>query len=434
FCIYELGIDGVILGSAMIFVRIWDAVNDPIMGTIVDRTRLKSGKMRPYLLFMPFLMALSTAALFLVPQSLSAGAKLAFSICGYLLWDLTYTITDVPFWGLPSAMTPNNGERAVFLSRARLFNSIGGALPYLLYLFISDNKFKPGFLPTLLVMLVVFTVPFLLTYFVTTERLRVDEDEKKPNLSDNMKLLALNKPLLLVGLFAILCFGRYMVQSAYGYAAASVFYSSNSTVDGMKSLLGAALIGAGMFPAMLAMPKLMRKYNYKQLAIGIALFGFVADMIFFIVGMAVKFDLLPLLPFLFISGIPLGAYNILIVALVADCVDYLEWKTGKRAEGICLAVNTFSSKLGSGLASAIMPFVLGMTGRLWGAEGFIAQLPEGTEQSYKVKVVIFTCLALVPSISMLLASIPMKWFKFVGKEKETALKELNERRVINENL
>lgn len=428
FCLYVLGIDGVALGSAMILVRLWDAFNDPIMGTIVDRTRLKSGKMRPYLLFMPYIMGLTTLVLFYVPSN--TGVRLIFASVGYLLWDLAYTMTDVPFWGLPSAMTPNNSERAEFLSRARLFNSIGGALPYLLYLFIGGNTFKPGFTPAAVILVIVCSIPFVFTYFFTVERIRTPQDAKKPNLMDNVKLLKINKPLLLVCAFAILCFGRYMVQSAYGYAAVSVFSSSNSHVEGMKSLLGAALIGAGMFPAMLLMPKLMRKYNYKKIALSIAAFGFIINLIFFAMGIVFEFDLLFLLPFLFLSGFPLGGYNILIVALIADCVDYIDWKTGKRAEGICLSANTFVSKLGSGIAGSIIPFLLGITQRMWGADGFIDNLPEGDEQSYKVKLLIFACLTLIPAISMLLAMIPMRFFNFVDDEKQKALNDLRQRREI----
>lgn len=427
FCIYVLGIDGIALGSAMMLVRVWDAVNDPIMGTIVDRTRLKSGKMRPYLLFMPVIMAVSTLLLFLVPKNESI--RLFWAVGTYLVWDLMYTITDVPFWGLPSAMTPNNQERAEFLSKARLFNCIGAAVPYVLYLFISNNTFKAGFTQGAAVIIILGSLPFVATYFVTKERIRPQDEDAKVTLGENLALLKANKPLQLICLFGILCFGRYMVQTAYGYAATSVFHSSVPAVENMKGLLGAALIGVGMLPAMILMPSLMRRYNYKKLAIGIALFGFLVDLIFFAVGLLVQFDLLPLLPFLFLSGIPLGAYNILIVALVADSIDYLEWKTGKRGEGISLAANSFVNKLGSGISGSIIPFILGITTRLWGAEGFHT---ESSGQSIKVKVVIFMCLTLIPSISMLVATIPMKFYTFVGKEKQEALDDLASHRNVKE--
>lgn len=427
FCVYVMGIDGIALGSAMMLVRVWDAVNDPIMGTIVDRTRLKSGKMRPYLLFMPILMGVSTVLLFVVPGSQSV--RLVWAVLSYLLWDLMYTITDVPFWGLPSAMTPNNQERAGFLSKARLFNCIGGAVPYVLYLFISNNTFKPGFVQGAIVIIILGSVPFIATYFVTKERIRPVDEAEKVTLKENLSMLKANKPLQLICLFGILCFGRYMVQTAYGYAATSVFHSSVAFVENMKGIFGAALIGVGMLPAMIVMPSLMRKFNYKKLAIGIALFGFVVDLIFFGMGLLFQFDLLPLLPFLFLSGIPLGAYNILIVALVADSIDYLEWKTGKRGEGISLAANSFVNKLGSGISGSIIPFILGVTTRVWGAEGFHQDY---TEQTMKVKIVIFMCLTLVPSISMLIATIPMKFYTFVGKEKQEALDYLSTHRNLEE--
>ncbi len=94
--------------------RIFDALNDPIMGMIVDKTRSKWGKMRPYLLFSPIPVCVSTILLFIAPFQSSAAATV-YAACTYVLWGVCFTIQDVPFWGLTSVITPNEKERTQFI-------------------------------------------------------------------------------------------------------------------------------------------------------------------------------------------------------------------------------------------------------------------------------------------------------------------------------
>lgn len=110
---------GVTASTIILAGRIFDAANDPIMGMIVDRTRTKWGKMRPYLLFSPIPIAITTILLFWAPGFASSGAKIAYAAVTYILWGVMFTIQDVPFWGLSAVITPNEQERTSFLSTAR---------------------------------------------------------------------------------------------------------------------------------------------------------------------------------------------------------------------------------------------------------------------------------------------------------------------------
>ncbi len=98
-------------GILMIVARIWDAFDDPVMGTLIDKTRTRFGKMRPYLLFGTVPLAISTAALFIIPNGMGETFKIVYAYATYLVWGIVYTVCDVPFWGLASAMTPNPKER-----------------------------------------------------------------------------------------------------------------------------------------------------------------------------------------------------------------------------------------------------------------------------------------------------------------------------------
>jgi Na+/melibiose symporter-like transporter len=130
----------------MMIARGWDAANDPIMGTVVDKTRSKWGKMRPYILFSALPMALSTASLFLIPSGIGQTGKIVYAYVTYILWGMIYTVCDVPFWGLASSMTPNPKERISFISTSRLVHSVGGALPMVLIpIFLGQLGNKDGF-------------------------------------------------------------------------------------------------------------------------------------------------------------------------------------------------------------------------------------------------------------------------------------------------
>ena len=108
-------LDPVHAGTVILAARIFDAANDPIMGIIVDKTKSKFGKLRPYLLFSPPLILIATAALFYVPNC-GYGGRLAYATVSYLMWGICFTIQDVPFWGMSAVVSPLESERTKFIS------------------------------------------------------------------------------------------------------------------------------------------------------------------------------------------------------------------------------------------------------------------------------------------------------------------------------
>ena len=135
-------------GTTIILIgRIFDALNDPVMGMIVDRTKSKWGKMRPYLLFAPVPIAICTILLFTAPFKEDSTAAFVWALITYILWGVAFTVQDVPFWGLSSVITPLESERTSFISTARLGSTFGGILPALLVpiLYQSNMGYNKGF-------------------------------------------------------------------------------------------------------------------------------------------------------------------------------------------------------------------------------------------------------------------------------------------------
>lgn len=120
----------------MLLARIWDAINDPIMGYIVDRSSFKNGKMRPYLIFTPIPIAILTVLLFYAPN-LSGWQLMLYAGITYVAWGMVYTASDVPFWSMPNVMTPNPDERGNIISNARTANGIGSAVPMAIFMLLG---------------------------------------------------------------------------------------------------------------------------------------------------------------------------------------------------------------------------------------------------------------------------------------------------------
>lgn len=404
-----------VVSIIMIIARVWDAINDPIMGSIVDRTRTKWGKCRPYLLAAPLPIAIFTILIFIAPEA-ALGMRIAYALFTYILWGMLYTMSDVPFWGLPSTMTPNDKERADFLSFARILNGIGAAMPFLVMeLFKVDGSYtKQSYLYAAISMAVVGAALFSIAFFKTKERIAPQEEPL--SIIENLKLIKHNKPLILVLILGVLCFGRYIINMMLVYATRDIFVNAP---DGSMLLMSLSL-AVGMFPGMLFMPALFKKFNYKQIAIIGGSCSFVFQIAFFMVGYFSGYNFYYVLPFLFLCGIPFGMYNVLTFAIIGDSIDYLEWKTGKRAEGLGFSCQTFMNKMGAAVSTGLIPVFLIII-------GYVA--PENRTPDYEIpRLGLLMTFALVPAISMILSTIPMYFYDFVGEKKRLALEELREMR------
>jgi len=404
-----------VVSVIMIIARVWDAINDPLMGSIVDRTRTKWGKCRPYLLAAPFPIAIFTILIFIAPEA-SLGIRIAYASFTYIMWGMLYTMSDVPFWGLPSTMTPNAKERANFLSFARILNGVGSALPFVVMEIFKEGEIytKQSYLYSAICMAVVGAALFSLAFFNTKERIIPPKDPL--TLVENFKLVKHNKPLLLILALGVLSFGKYIVNMCIVYATRDIFF--NAPEGAM--LLTSLVIGLGMFPGMLIMPYLFKKFNYKQIAIYAGTGSFIFQMVFFLAAILSGYNYYIAVPFLFFAGIPFGVYNVLTFAVIGDSVDYLEWKTGKRAEGLGFAFQTFMNKLGAAISTGLIPLLLIVI-------GYVA--PDDRTPDYILpQLGLLIIITIVPAVSMLLSTIPMYFYDFVGEKKERILAELNEMR------
>lgn len=416
-----VGISSLTAGYIILAGRICDAAYDPFMGILVDRTNSKWGKLRPYLLYSPIPIAITTVLLFTAPDFESMTAKVVYATVTYLLWGMAFTVQDVPFWSMSAVITPDENERTSFISTARLGSTAGGLLPTLLIpIFIAEDAFglKKGFFIGAVIFAVLGAALSSLAFFNTTERVEPVEKEKF-TFKETFSLIVHNKVLLIVVASAIL--GSTMVMANVSASYIYNYLIEDSGIIPQNILLTAmtVAIGVGMIPPMLFLPALRRKFDLKTIYIFSSLFGIVSHVTLWFLGYSNIYVLLICFVFM---GIPLGIYNVITYALIADSVDYIEWKTGKRSEGMCFAFQTFISQVSSGIATFATSVVLTVTEFKQPINDVIQQ------QSQFTKDGLFFMITLLPAIGFVLTIIPMLFNDYTGEKKKAIQKELAERR------
>ncbi len=448
----------------MLFARVWDAINDPLMGMIIDRHTTKRGRMKPYPVITALPIAILTILLFINPGFDTQNKSIwlyVFVAVSYVMWGMTYTVSDVPFWSLPNLMTPNAKERGNLISYAKTIGGIGSAVTVALPLimgFMYDKVFADNMTTDefgvfkFAFMAVSMAVIGMTIYGVCStkvkERVHIpNAPKKKPGEIGTLKRIFTCKPLMLVVLAGSLSFGRYMLQAAAPHVArySGLFVGTDpSTLSGaaqeaayIKNASTVALViqicaAIGMFGTQLFLPALYKKFEYKHIMIVSCLGGFVASCITIVIGWTTK-NLLLCIPFMLISAIPLGVINNVSFAMVCDCLDFMEWKTGFRNTGLGSACQSFVNKIGNAFATVM---IIGMY--------MIIDLDVATLNSKADSIVniamnlgsnqqfgMFALVTIVPGASLLLCAIPLFFYDLTGKKKEKVFAELAERRKAN---
>lgn len=441
----------------MLGARIWDAINDPLMGMIADRRQpTKRGKMKKYILYAVPPIAVLTLLMYYAPE-MSTTSLMIYAAVTYILWGMAYTMADVPFWGLPNLMTGNAEERGYVISYTKNLNGIGSALPEVLFLVAGFTL--PALLGTTgieyekqryfiiaLVAVVIGIAMYANSYRHINERVIPPVKVRQPGEPSSLKRILTCKPLMLVVAMGVLSSGRYMVQAAAVHVARYAFYIGPDltpdmsladrtkyiaqSVSSVKTIFQVCAI-VGMFGAMLLMPKLMRKFDYKKIVITTCLAGFVASIFTTLIGWFTA-NLYICIPFILISCIPLGVLNVVSNAMIGDCLDYLELKTGFRDNGLGSACQGFVNKLGNALATSgiiLMYMFIDIDPSMMLSNEVVVA---ATELTRTQNFAMFSLVSIVPGISMLLCSIPMFFYKISGKEKQRIVEELAARRAEKE--
>lgn len=345
----SVGISAAAVGTLMLLTRLLDGISDILMGTIIDHTKSRWGKARVWLLWTAPFMGIGLILLFSVPSSLPENGKLVFAYITYVLMAaVIYTACNLAYTTLLSLMTPDSQVRST-VSSIRFF------VVMVIVLVVSYGTMPLvgmiGWTGMAAVFGIVGCVLILVCFFGTKERLTesAQERQKKISVADSFKLLGQNKYFVLIALLFVL---NYAAGGATN--GAGVYYATY--VLNNANLFG-NLVLFGMVPCMIAvfiLPKFAGKFGKWKVMMG----SFALQIVAYAIIALFPTNLSVLYAALTIKSIGQTAPMAILFALVADVVDYGELKTGIRIDGLTYSAVSFGMKVGTGLGSAIIGWVL----------------------------------------------------------------------------
>ena len=345
-----LGIDPLKVGTMFLIAKIWDGINDPIMGVIVDKTRSKMGKMRPYLLYGAVPFGLVIIAMFLpLGGVLSSVGKVAFMYAPYLLYDFLSTLVFVPLDGLPAVASPNPEERAKIISVSRIASPIAVQSGIVLYsLFIIFMPMKDTFLMMGLVIGIAAPVFMILGGLNVKERIKPTGENV--HILDGFKYMFQNKQFLVLILRLLLTFFRNLVSAMQIYMVTYIYGDGSLNIAFALPGAIASMIG------MLFAPWLKKRMDAKKLFILSTIVHSVMLVIVYLIGYQVHWIVTAAV--MFFAMLPVGIINVAPHLMVIDTLDYWEDKTGRRQEGIAFAIVSLRSKISSAFKDSFIAFLL----------------------------------------------------------------------------
>lgn len=382
----DIGISAYAVTAALLVVKIWDAINDPLFGGIVDRIKFKKGKFVPWLRISLILIPITTILMFAIPSGIPNGAKIAWAIVSYMLWDTAYTICDVPIFGLVTTLTNVQEERTSLQAIGRIAAMLASMVVY-----SGVPAFREaigGWLPTIIVLSIIALVTMVPICITANERIDAGESEAEIGIREMFKYIASNRYLLI---FYIALFIAYAANVASTIALIfSRICLGNESIQGILSLVSfvpAVVLGAFV-------PKICKKVDKFELYFWSIVIMTVLGFVQYFVGYS---NLAVFMVILFLRGLPAGFWTITMYMFTPDCAEYGHYKTGIDAKGITFATQTFSVKLMTAVATALGTFLLGLAGYVEG---------EGAVQAADFANKLWMIYALVPNIGLLI-SIPI---------------------------
>ena len=366
YCTNVLHINATVMGVLTIIWTIWDAINDPMMGALMDKAfakrQNKNGKFRPWLLRATPLLAVSAIAMWTVPTFLDGIPLLVALFSFKIIYEASYTMFNIPMGSLLSAMSTNDSERASLSSARGVGSMIGNALPGFAGLAIvgafGENT-STGYMITGTACAVIGFVLCLLHYALTEERVVVNEEVKADDIkiSDIFDVVKKNRAFVALCIHGVcICTMQYLAENISVYMYSAVYH------DVTYKAIAQALSAPFMIGSMIAVPFMCKKLGLEKLLRYCLLIGGAICAVLF--GMHMVMDVNPLIHGV-ILGIGTGFAMVSIQmqwGLVGEAIDYNEHITGKRTEGSIYGTFNLSRRIGQTVGLGFSFFALDWIG------------------------------------------------------------------------
>ena len=349
----------------IIILQVWDAINDPLIGSMIDsdRRKYKRNKFLQYIWFGSIGLIVGGALCFLPFPGAPEWARIAIFMAGYVIWDAFYTIANVPYGSLLGLISKDPGDRSALSAFRSIGGMIGNILPMVLIPVLCYNADQSLNGPMVFVCaLVMGALGFLFFQFmIKNTEVRVDEeikldDQPKFNVFKAMKNFIKNRPAVGATVAAM---GMFIGMQGAATAVAVTFqiYFKNAQISGLVSMFS-------MIPIVVFTPlarKMVTKYGKKELSKIGALCYVVGAAVLFLAPLGILpvsdgntgLDLVIYIVAQLIMALGMGIYSTVSWAMMGDAIDYNEWKTGEREEGVVYSLHSFFRKLAQGIGPAV---------------------------------------------------------------------------------
>jgi len=389
-----VGLPAAFVGTMFLLARTADAIIDPAMGYIADRTRSRWGKFRPWMLWLALPFGLSCLLTYAVPQSLDMSGKMIFASVSYTLMMLMYTAINIPYCSMGAVITPDNDERISLQSWRFFLATLGGAMstffmmPLAEYLGGVDKL--AGYRWAMAIMASAAVIMFWICFANTRERIQAPPSHN--NYLAELRDLLRNDQWRVVAIlvmtnigFGVVRLGAMMYFVTYYLGSASYF----------MWMLGAHILGKAA--GSLLAKRLTRNFSKTQMFGYCAIIAGVLSIGLFMVPKSIML----LVPLTFIISVFYQATTTLMWVMMADVADYGEYIQGKRMDGVIFSTFLAVLKLGMAISGAIVGWTLGFS-------GYVANAAEQTPLAMNSIVALFT---IVPGLLSLAAYFTLRWYK-----------------------
>ena len=386
----DIGISLAAVGLILELARVWDAINDPIFGVIVDKTKWKSGrKYLPWIKISTGLITAFTIAIFVCPASMAMDMKTAWVGLAYICWGMSYTMCDIPIYALPTTMTDDTKERSVIISYGRMACTVAGSIINLLFPILRSTL---GWTVTGIIFAIVGCLLMLPAGFNIHEKETIKSSEKI-NLSSAISGLLKNKYLIIyyIGYLVMGCVNFQFGVALY-FARYCLGNEAKASIVSLATMIPSFIV---MFLIPIAIKKFDKFRIYHVCLILAAAIGFIRYFAGY-ENASLFYGLLV------IQGLFTAVTGMMQFMFTPDLVEYGIFINGPGAEGIMFSIQTFSGKLVSAIGGALSMLFLGLYG---------FQTGENVVQTATAVNGIWACSVLFPSIGMALSAVVLILYK-----------------------
>ncbi len=348
------------VNAIIMAARVFDAFNDPVMGVLVDNTKTRWGKFKPWILIGAILSSIFTILMFSDLGLSGASYIIVFGIC-YVLWGVCFTMNDISYWSMLPSLSKDQKEREGIGSVARICANIGLfavvslVVPVTTMLGEAAGSMQKGYFIFAIILVCILLVFQSITLFgVKESRENYETATKSTTLKDMIRIIFGNDQLLAAGVSMALFMIGYCTTTSFGLYYFKYVYGD----EGMYSIF-AVILGVSQIAALVAFPAFSKKFNRKTLYTAATILVFLGYAIFF-------FAPTNTMLFIGIAGVLLfvgqAFIQLMMLMFLTDSVEYGEWKFKKRNESVTLAIQPFINKLGGAVASGITGAVVIISG------------------------------------------------------------------------